>query len=155
MRKYSVLCILALSLFLSLPATAVSDNNEGSLQLDASRMENANKSGETKDDLYIKYNIELFNNNGNAKAEQNSQTQSATNSAVQQELFMAQSSATSSGIDLNLLFTAETKSTKVEVAAEPFDTAYLMYGIIIVAILGLLIIITRATIKEIRTTKTK
>lgn len=142
-------------LLLPLQASANSGNNDGSLNLDASRMENTNKASEIQDDLYIKYNIELFNNNGNSKAEQNVQKQLVSDEAMQQALFLAQSNATSSGIDLSQLFTSSQSTTKTEVKSETFDTAYLIYGIIIIAVIGLLVIITRATVKELQTNKAK
>lgn len=142
-------------LLLPLQASANSGNNDGSLNLDASRMENTNKASEIQDDLYIKYNIELFNNNGNSKAEQNVQKQLVSDEVMQQALFLAQSNATSSGIDLSQLFTSSQSTTKTEVKSETFDTAYLIYGIIIIAVIGLLVIITRATIKELQTNKAK
>lgn len=153
MRKFSFIFILAFCFLLPLHPSGLSGSNDGSLQLDASRMENTNHAGDNHDDLYLKYNIELFNAVGNAKAEQNRQTQNASDSAMQQALFMAQSNAASNGIDLNQLFTTTQTSNKVETAAEPFDTAYLMYGIICIAIIGLLIIIIRAVIKEGQTNK--
>lgn len=155
MRKLSIVTLMFIILLVPLQASANSGNNDGSLNLDASRMENTNKASETQDDLYIKYNIELFNNNGNSKAEQNVQKQLVSDEAMQQALFLAQSNATSSGIDLSQLFISSQGTTKTEVKSETFDTAYLIYGIIIIAVIGLLVIITRATIKELQTNKAK
>ncbi|WP_185532121.1 type VII secretion protein EssA [Listeria booriae] len=155
MRKLSIVSLMFIILLLPLQASANSGNNDGSLNLDASRMENTNKASEIQDDLYIKYNIELFNNNGNSKAEQNVQKQLVSDEVMQQALFLAQSNATSSGIDLSQLFTSSQSTTKTEVKSETFDTAYLIYGIIIIAVIGLLVIITRATIKELQTNKAK
>ncbi|MBC1778679.1 type VII secretion protein EssA [Listeria booriae] len=155
MRKLSIVSLMFIILLLPLQASANSGNNDGSLNLDASRMENTNKASEIQDDLYIKYNIELFNNNGNSKAEQNVQKQLVSDEAMQQALFLAQSNATSSGIDLSQLFTSSQSTTKTEVKSETFDTAYLIYGIIIIAVIGLLVIITRATVKELQTNKAK
>ncbi|MBC2327240.1 type VII secretion protein EssA [Listeria booriae] len=155
MRKLTIVSLMFIILLLPLQASANSGNNDGSLNLDASRMENTNKASEIQDDLYIKYNIELFNNNGNSKAEQNVQKQLVSDEVMQQALFLAQSNATSSGIDLSQLFTSSQSTTKAEVKSETFDTAYLIYGIIIIAVIGLLVIITRATIKELQTNKAK
>ncbi|MBC1227589.1 type VII secretion protein EssA [Listeria booriae] len=155
MRKLSIVTLMFIILLVPLQASANSGNNDGSLNLDASRMENTNKASEIQDDLYIKYNIELFNNNGNSKAEQNVQKQLVSDEVMQQALFLAQSNATSSGIDLSQLFTSSQSTTKTEVKSETFDTAYLIYGIIIIAVIGLLVIITRATIKELQTNKAK
>ncbi|WP_172440252.1 type VII secretion protein EssA [Listeria newyorkensis] len=155
MRKMHRLSLILIIFLLPLQVSADSGTNDGSLHLDASRMENANDANETKDDLYIKYNIELFNNAGNAQAEQNIQTQTTSDKTMHQELFLAQHGTTSNRMDVAQLFTSNQTTTTTKVETETFDTAYLMYGIIIIIILVILFILIRATIKELRTNKTK
>lgn len=132
--KRSYFCqvgVVLILLWSSVMLSAASNEQDGSLYLKTKRLENAQKRNTQQNDFYVKYGVELFQNNEASAYQQNKQKQAETARLLYNELFILEPGAKTESFNKNTLFSSSYKgNTLAKEAAAGKDNTYIFYIII-------------------------